>query len=298
MLNIHQIAEIHRRHGSHFQCPLRSFPLGEKNFDWSHQTAIMGVINMSRDSWYRESVCTSTEMAIQRAEVLTAQGADVIDIGAESSLNHAERVDAHSQCSTLIPIIHQLRDRQFNISVETYLPSVADKCLSAGANVLNLTGQTSNPDIYRIAADHNSAIIICFVQGPNVREVNSLNILNDPIPPLIEYFSHTIELAQNAGITKIFIDPGLGFYYRNLLDSAQRIRYQTQVFLEAGALRQLGFPICQALPHAFDCFGEEVRTAEAYFAALAGLGGTSLFRTHEVPKVRAVLRTMELGSQR
>ena len=92
----------------------------------------------------------------------------------------------------------------------------------------------------------------------------------------------------------MFVDPGLGFYYRNLQDSAVRVRHQLGVFLNTFRLRNLGWPICHALPHAFEYFGEEVRSAEPFFAVLAALGRTDLFRTHEVPRVRGVLRTMEV----
>ncbi len=66
-----------------------------------------------------------------------------------------------------------------------------------------------------------------------------------------------------------------------------------QVFLNSFRLRSLGFPICQALPHGFEFFGEEVRCAEPFFAVLAALGKTDLFRTHEVPRIRAVLETLK-----
>jgi dihydropteroate synthase len=107
-----------------------------------------------------------------------------------------------------------------------------------------------------------------------------------------DYFSRQIEIAQRNGVEKIFLDPGLGFYYRNLQDSAVRVRHQMNVFLNAFRLRTLGFPICNALPHAFEYFGEEVRCAEPFFAVLAALGKTDLFRTHEVPRIKGVLETM------
>ena len=96
------------------------------------------------------------------------------------------------------------------------------------------------------------------------------------------------------GVEKILIDPGLGFYYRNLQDSAVRVRHQMSVFLNSFRLRTLGFPICHALPHAFEYFGEEVRCAEPFFAVLAALGKTDLFRTHEVPRIKAVLDTLRV----
>jgi dihydropteroate synthase len=95
-------------------------------------------------------------------------------------------------------------------------------------------------------------------------------------------------------VEKIILDPGLGFYYRNLQDSAVRVRHQMTVFLNTFRLRTLGFPVCHALPHAFEYFGDEVRCAEPFFAVLALLGKTDLFRTHEVPRIKAVLDTMKV----
>ncbi|MES2307964.1 MAG: dihydropteroate synthase, partial [Verrucomicrobiota bacterium] len=106
------------------------------------------------------------------------------------------------------------------------------------------------------------------------------------------YFARKIEEAEKAGVKRIWIDPGLGFYYRNLQDSQVRIQHQMNVFLNSFRLRRLGWPICHALPHAFECFEGEVRSAEPFFAVLAALGKASLLRTHEVPKVRAVMETM------
>ncbi len=127
-----------------------------------------------------------------------------------------------------------------------------------------------------------------------MREVGSLDLGNDPVDTLYEFFARQIEAATKAGVSRIWIDPGLGFYYRNLQDSGTRIRHQMEVFLNSFRLRKLGWPICQALPHAFECFEEEVRTAEPFFAVLALLGQVNLLRTHEVAKVRGVLRTMGL----
>jgi dihydropteroate synthase len=109
-----------------------------------------------------------------------------------------------------------------------------------------------------------------------------------------DYFSRQIEIAQRSGVEKIFLDPGLGFYYRNLQDSAVRVRHQMNIFLNTFCLRALGFPICHALPHAFEFFRDEVRCAEPFFAVLAALGKTDLFRTHEVPRIKAVLDTMKI----
>src|SRR5438132_9894510 len=109
---------------------------------------------------------------------------------------------------------------------------------------------------------------------------------------MLDYFALYIEIVVRNGVERIMLDPGLSFYYRNLQDSAVRVRHQMTIFLNTFRLRLLGFPICHALPHAFEYFGEEVRCAEPFFAVLAALGKTDLFRTHEVPRVRAVLETL------
>ena len=256
--------------------------------------AIMGVVNLSADSWYRESVCLTAESAIQRSHVLAAQGADLVDLGAESTLAHAARVDDAGQNSKLLPVIKALRTANILVSVETYQPAVTRACLEAGANVLNLTGTDRSDELFRLVAAHDAAVIICYVQGKNVREVGDFDLSADPIPMMHDYFARQIEIAQRNRVEKIFIDPGLGFYYRNLQDSAVRVRHQMKVFLNTFRLRPLGFPICHALPHAFEFFGDEVRCAEPFFAVLAALGKTDLFRTHEVPRIKAVLDTMRV----
>jgi dihydropteroate synthase len=171
---------------------------------------------------------------------------------------------------------------------------VTRACFDAGARVLNLTGTANTDDHFRIVAEYDGAVIICFVQGEDVRSVGDLNLDGDGIGMLRNYFKRKIDEALKRGVRKIWIDPGLGFYYRNLEDSGRRIRYQMEVFLKSYRLLELGWPICNALPHAFECFEEEVRIAESFFAVLAALGGTQLFRTHEIAKVRGVLKALSL----
>ena len=273
---------------------VREFSIGGKKFNFNSQPAIMGVVNLSADSWYRESVCLSADAAIRRGKILAAQGAEIIDVGAESTLAHAARLDGAAQKSKLIPVIKGLRSEKILVSVETYSPAVTRASLEAGANILNLTGTAGSREIFKMVADHEAAVIICFVAGKNVREVGEFDLTADPVPMLRDFFARQIEVAQRCGVEKILIDPGLGFYYRNLQDSAVRVRHQMNVFLNTFRLRELGFPVCHALPHAFDFFQDEVRCAEPFFAVLAALGKTDLFRTHEVPRIKAVLDTLKI----
>jgi dihydropteroate synthase len=294
MLTIEQLAELVESHRELARARVKEFTLGGKRFRFNSHPAIMGVINLSSDSWYRESVCLSTESAIQRGRVLLAQGADIVDIGAESTLATAARSDARRQQVRLLPVIKCLRAERILVSVETYSPAVARSCLEAGANVLNLTGTARSTELFRMVAGHDAGVIICYVKGPNVREVHDFDLSPDPLAMMRDYFARQLELATRNGVKRIFIDPGLGFYYRNLQDSAIRVRHQMNIFLNTFRLRAFGFPICHALPHAFEHFRGEVRSAEPFFAVLASLGKTDLFRTHEVPRVKAVLDTLSI----
>ncbi len=292
MLGLKDLATIAAEHAADLDAELHPFDIaGQMSFP-SAQPAIMGVINLSADSWYQESIRTSVESAVERGIELRAQGADIIDIGAESTLGQAQRVSAGEQRQRLLPVIEQLAAEGVIVSAETYDAEVAKACLEAGAKVLNLTGTAASETIYRLAAEHDAAVIVCYVAGDNVRDVGDFPLDDDPIPRMADYFAREIETAGRCGLAKGFVDPGLGFYYENLQDSSVRIRHQMKTFLNAFRLRRLGWPVCNALPHAVECFGEEVRTAEPFFSVLAALGKTDLFRTHEVPRVRAVLRTL------
>jgi dihydropteroate synthase len=294
MLRLEDLADLAETHRESLNAIVKGFEVDGRHFGPGHKPGIMGVINLSPESWYRESVCLTTDSAVQRARVLVAQGADIIDIGAESTLAHASRADESLQNSKLIPVIRSLAGDKIRVSVETYDVGVAKACLEAGARVLNLTGTSRFEDMFRLVADHDAALILCFVEGPHVRDVNFRDLSGDTAQQLKDFFARQIEHAERAGVRRIWIDPGLGFYYRNLQDSATRIRHQMEVFLNTFRLRSLGYPTCHALPHAFECFGEEVRCAEPFFAVLAALGKTDLFRTHEVSRTRAVLETLSL----
>jgi len=292
MLGLKDLAAIAAEHAVDLEAEVRPFDIAGQVAFPPAQPAIMGVINLSADSWYRQSICTSVQAAVERGGELRAQGAAIIDIGAESTLGQAQRVNATEQRQKLLPVIEQLASQGVIISAETYDVGVARACLEAGAKVLNLTGTADSETIYRLAAEHDAAVIVCYVAGDNVREVGNIPLDDDPIPRMADYFSREIETAGRCGLAKGFVDPGLGFYYGNLQDSSVRIRHQMKTFLNAFRLRKLGWPVCNALPHAVECFDEELRSAEPFFSVIAALGGTDLFRTHEVPRVHAMLRTL------
>jgi dihydropteroate synthase len=292
VLKLEDLAELCEAHRDSLNVRVAEFEIGGRRFAFNRRPAVMGVINLSPDSWYRESVCLNTEQAIRRGKVLHAHGADIVDVGAESTLAHAARAESTIQSSRLLPVVEGLRCEGVLVSVEGYNLRLAEGCLSAGASILNWTGTEEPEQFFELAAKHDAAVIVCYVEGRNVREVGDFDLSRDLLAAMESYFERQIKVAEKIGLQKIFVDPGLGFYYRNLQDSATRIQHQIKTFLNTFRLRKLGYPVCHALPHAFEYFGEEVRCAEPFFAVLAALGKTDLFRTHEVPRVKAVLDTL------
>lgn len=294
MLNLEYLSSLLKEHTEAYRTSVREFEINGVHLPFNTRPAVMGVINLSSDSWYRESVCLSVESAVRRGKVLAAQGAVAVDIGAESTLAHADLVQEDQQLSRLQPVLEGLREHVQILSVETYHEAVAMESLQWGARLINFTGSKLPERLLRAVAEHQAGFILCLVQGEHVRAVGDLQWGDDPMAGMYEYFARQLEVLTACGVTRIFLDPGLGFYYRNLQDSDLRVRYQMMTFLHTFRLRSLGFPICHALPHAFEYFGEEVRSAEPFFAVLAALGKTDLYRTHEAPRIQAVLRTLNL----
>ena len=297
MLTLAEIYEIYDKYKDDYNTQIEEFSIGNKKFNFNSQTSILGIINLSQDSWYKQTICYTPEQAIRRGKVLTLQGADIIDIGTESTGKTAARVDELKQTSQLLPILKTFSQEGVLTSVETYYPEVARECLKAGANVINFLGTEHSEEIYQAVADFDAAIIICYVEGKHARDVGEFDFTSgrDMINVLYDYFEKEIEIATKIGVRKIFVDPALTVGYTNLYyqdNTSNRIRYQIETLLNAFRFRKLGFPVFNQIPTAIEIFGEEFRSAQVFTAVFAALGKNDMIRTHEVAKVKALLETM------
>jgi dihydropteroate synthase len=293
MLELAALAELATTHAAALTHPVAPVRIAGRTLDLDAQPMIMGVVNLSRDSTYRDSIAVSEQSAVRRGRIMAAQGAGLVDVGAESTTARAAPVSEADQARALVPVIEALTAEGIATSVEAYSPRVVRECLAAGASVVNLTGQVGVEQVYELAAQHAAAVVLCALPGGNAREIGDAAVGADPLPRLVDDLGARVEAARAGGVTEIMVDPGLGFYYANLTDPRERSRHQARVLLQSFRLRVLGVPICQALPHAFDLFEEEYRTAEGFFAVLAVLGRTNVLRTHEVGRVAAVLRAWD-----
>lgn len=292
MITLADLAALQNAHGDSWASPVAPVvfdgPRGSVVVGDGPVT-LMGCVNLSRDSTYRESVATSPADAVRMGRIQAAQGAAIIDLGAESSNASAARVPAADQVAALVPAVKGLAAEAV-VSVETYEPTVVRACLDAGARILNMTGRQHENDMLALAAEYDAAVVMCFGETANVREIADVPPDADPIPALLDHFAPRITHARSLGVHKVVIDPGMGFYYGNLVDPPARARHQSRVLAQGFRLRQLGVPICNAMPHSYDIFGDEFRKAEGFYAVFATLGGTHLVRTHEVAHLRVVLR--------
>ena len=294
MLTLAALVERAGQYHADLDRPVEPLVVGSRTFEVDVRPAVMGTINLSRDSTYRESIATSAESAIRKGRVMAAQGADFVDIGAESSTAKASRVGPNEQIALLVPVIEALTEQGVIVSAETYEPAVVRACLAAGAQILNLTGTAHHDEIYALAAEFGATVVMCYVGGANVRDITNVTVDDDPIPGLLEHFERRLAQARAAGVSSLVIDPGMGFFYGNLVDPMTRARHQSSVLLNTFRLRALGVPICNAMPHAFDIFEDQFRVAEGFFTVLGLLGGTSIVRTHEVAQVSAVITAMQM----
>ena len=292
MISLKALAALAQEHADDLDHRVAPFQVGERSLDTDARPALMGIVNLSRDSWYRESVANTREAAVRRGKVLAAQGADIVDVGAESSDASTDRVAAQEQTDRLVPVIEELAAAGVAVSVESYHPSVVDACLKAGARVLNLSGSVDDEEMFGLAASYGVSVVLCHIVGAHARDLHDPTehpVAADPVPAMLEQFERRLAHAERLGVPSVAVDPGIGFGFSWIDDPVERARYQASVLLQTFRLRRLGAPVCHALPSAIDLFGDEVRTAEGFFAVLASLGQTGIYRTHEVPRVAVVL---------
>jgi dihydropteroate synthase len=182
--------------------------------DLGSRTHIMGILNVTPDSFSNGGLYSSTERALAHAREIAAAGADIIDVGGESTRPGAKPVSEEEELDRIIPIIRRLSaELSIPISVDTYKSTVAKKALEAGASILNdISGLRFAPDMARVAADCGAVVIIMHIKG-TPRDMQQNPVYEDVTAEVTAYLEEGIEIAINAGVDreKILIDPGIGF---------------------------------------------------------------------------------------
>lgn len=260
------------------------------NFSEITKPLIMGILNVTPDSFSDGGKFSQVDSAIRQVAQMRADGADIIDIGGESTRPGSYPVSADEQIRRVIPVITTIRQNLSDtvpISIDTTLSTVAEAALNSGANLINdVSAGTHDPNILNLAAQRSAPIILMHTQGtPKTMQDNPH--YEHVVTDVIAYLNARVTVALTAGIARnnILIDPGIGFGKRkqdNLDLLANLDKFVTlgfPVLLGTSRKRFMG-SICKVSEPA------ELVTATAVTTALGVMAGVKLFRVHDVKENR------------
>ncbi len=248
------------------------------------RTLILAVLNVTPDSFSDGGRYLDPDRAFARALDLEEQGADILDIGAESTRPGSSRITEEEELRRLVPVLKRLRDKlSIPISVDTYKAAVAERALELGAEILNdPSALTFDPQLARVAATRNAGLILNHMRGtPDTW--TKLAPLPDVMGSIAQDLGAAVHRARRAGVdpSRIVLDPGLGF--------GKRKEQNSEILARLNELAKLGLPILvgPSRKH-FLAQPDESATAFANAAAVAAaiLGGAHLVRVHEVREMR------------
>jgi len=256
----------------------RSLTLGDR-------TLIMGILNVTPDSFSDGGKYLDPDLAFARAIELEEQGADVLDIGAESTRPGSARVVEGEELRRLVPVLKRLRNQlNIPISVDTYKAAVAEKALEHGAEIINdPSGLTFDPGLAKVAAQHDAGLILNHMRGTPETWAKLA-----PIPDLMGTLLHDLDAALNrarrAGVerARVLIDPGLGF--------GKRKEQNAEILARLPQLARLEMPLLVGPSRKSFLTREteeETRYASAAAVTAAILGGAHVVRVHDVREMRA-----------
>src|ERR1039457_4398951 len=258
------------------------------------RTLIMGVLNVTPDSFSDGGNFLDPDRAFARAIELEEQGADVIDIGAESTRPGSARISEAEELRRLIPVLKRLRGKlAIPISVDTYKAAVAEKALEHGAEIINdPSGLTFDAQLARVTANHDAALILNHMRG-TPETWAKLPPLKDVIGSIRHDLDASVHRAVHAGMdrTRIAIDPGLGF--------GKRKEQNAEILAQLGGLVALDLPILVG-PSRKSFLAEldrspetplDYATAAAVTAAI--LAGAHIVRVHDVAAMKLVAQVAD-----
>jgi dihydropteroate synthase len=251
-------------------------------------TIIMGILNVTPDSFSDGGQFASVDEAIQRGIRLRDEGASLVDVGGESTRPGAERVPVRDEQARVIPVIHGLVAAGVDVSVDTMNADTAFAAAQAGASVINdVSGGLADPDMYRVAAETGLHYIAMHWRGHSTT-MNDLAVYDDVVADVCTELKARVAEMTVVGIApdKIILDPGLGF--------AKTPKHNWQLLARLGELESLGYPLLVGASRKkfLRPFGDEPDArdeATAIVTALAANAGVWGVRVHDVPSSRRAL---------
>ena len=281
---------------------MKDIRIGNKLFSWGARTYVMGILNITPDSFSGDGLAASGDYvaaALAQARRFVAAGADILDVGGESTRPGAEAVSAAEEQTRVLPVIQALTaDLDVPISIDTYKAEVAAAALDTGAHLVNdVWGLRADPHLAPLVAERGVPLILMHNRSnpanADLRErlggryvgVEYKNLLDDVKRELLE----SVELAHKAGIPNesIILDPGIGF--------GKTVEQNLELLNRCGELRELGYPLLVGpsrksfIGYTLDLPPEQRVEGTAAAVAVAITRGADLVRVHDVePLVRVV----------
>ena len=274
---------------------MKTLKIGDKTFELGKQTLVMGVLNITPDSFSDGGKHFSLEEAVEHALLMEKQGADIIDVGGESTRPGAKSISKNEEMKRVSPVIEKLVDKcNVPISIDTYKSDVAMKALDLGASMVNdITALQGDKKIVNIVAKYDAPICLMHMKGnPTSMQINP--VYDDIIREIHGFLKERSEYALFHDIKKenIILDPGLGFGKR----TGRGIEDNCEILRRLDELKVLGYPIMVGTSRKTFignvCGGEKPLPVsdrlEGSLAAacLAVVNGADIVRVHDVKETR------------
>jgi len=271
---------------------MTAWTFGRVAYDLTSRTHLMGILNVTPDSFSDGGVHADHDTAVRHGLRLAADGADFIDVGGESTRPGAAPVTPDEELRRVVPVIRSLAEStDVPISVDTSRAEVADAALGAGASVVNdVTGFMSDPAMAGVAASHGASAVLMHIRGTPAtmqRDPSYDDLMGD----IVSYLQKGIALALAAGVERIIVDPGIGF--------GKTTRHNLEILAKLGQLRVLGYPVLVG-PSRKAFIGEvldlpvgERLEGTAAVSAVAVMNGANIVRVHDVGPVRRAVRMVD-----
>ena len=258
-------------------------------------TKIMGILNVTQDSFSDGGLYFDKSAAINRVIQMVEEGADIIDIGGESTRPGSEPVPEEEEIRRTIPVIEALVKEIFvPISIDTYKSRVAHRALEAGASMVNdISGLRFDPDMPDVIAYHSVPVVIMHIKG-TPKDMQQNPVYEALIPEIMEYLREGIRIATKAGIAedKIIIDPGIGF--------GKTFEHNLDIIRNLSAFTSLGKPILVGPSRkAFigkvlgDIPPTDRLEGTAAAVAIAIFNGANIVRVHDVKEMVRVAKVAD-----
>lgn len=253
------------------------------------RTLIMGVLNLTPDSFSGDGIYNDIEFAVEKGKQMCKEGADMIDIGGESTRPGSDPVSLEEELKRVIPVIKNLR-REINIpiSIDTYKSKVAEEAIREGANIINdISGLRFDLKMREIAVKYKTAVIVMHIKGtPKNMQLNP--VYEDVVREIIEYLKDSIELAKETGIEedKIIIDPGIGFG-KTLEDNLEILR-RLKEFKILNKPILIGTSRKSLIGKILNLPPEERLEGTAATVAISIANGADIIRVHDVKQMKRV----------